>query len=106
VAMTLSLGADVHVDDTATRQELAVGRRDLRRTLADTVGWLAVQGHLTARQAGALAATPLPAGSLAPLPDLASVAADDYGGHQHEGQEEPPRVAVPTHRQPPKAAQP
>jgi nucleoside-diphosphate-sugar epimerase len=60
VAATLSTGADVVVDDTATRQELAVGRRDLRQTLADTVRWLAGQGHLTARQAGTLAGTRLP----------------------------------------------
>ena len=106
VAMTLSLGADVEVDDTSARQELAVGRRDLRRTLADTAGWLAAHGHLTARQAGALAGTHLPPGSLAPLPNLASVAADDHAGHQHRGEEEPPRVAVPAHLQPPKAAQP
>jgi nucleoside-diphosphate-sugar epimerase len=94
VAATLSIGADVQVDDTATRQELAVGRRELRQTLADTVGWLAQQGHLTARQAGALAG--MPRVSLAPLPGLASVEADDRAGHQHEG-EEPPRVAVPAH---------
>jgi dihydroflavonol-4-reductase len=105
VAATLSIGADVVVDDTATRQELAVRRRDLRQTLADTVRWLAGQGHLTARQAGALAAVRLPGGSLASLPELASVAADDRVGHQHEG-EEPPRVAVPAHLQPPEAAQP
>lgn len=102
VAMTLSLSADVEVDDTSARQELAVQRRDLRRTLADTVRWLAEQGHLTARQAG----TRLPPGSLEPLPDLASVAADDRAGHQHEGEEEPPRVAVSALLQPPKAAQP
>ena len=60
VAATLSTGSDVHVDDTATRQELAIGRRDLRQTLADTVRWLAQQGHLTGRQAGALAGTRLP----------------------------------------------
>jgi dihydroflavonol-4-reductase len=105
VAMTLSLSADVQVDDTWARQELAVERRDLRRTLADTVRWLAEQGHLTARQAGALAGTRQPPGSLAPVRDLASVAADARAGHQHEG-EEPPRVAVPAHLQPPKAAQP
>jgi dihydroflavonol-4-reductase len=60
VAATLSTGADVQVDDTATRQELAIGRRELRQTLADTVRWLAQQGHLTARQAGALTGTRLP----------------------------------------------
>jgi dihydroflavonol-4-reductase len=69
VAATLSIGADVEVDDTATRRELAVGRRDLRQTLADTVRWLAQQGHLTARQAGALAGTlPAPEGSLTSQP--------------------------------------
>jgi dihydroflavonol-4-reductase len=106
VAMTLSLSADVEVGDTWTRQELDVQRRDLRRTLADTVRWLAAHGHLTARQAGALAGTRLPPGSLAPLPDPASVAAADHAGHQHQGQVDPPRVAVPAHLQPPKAAQP
>jgi dihydroflavonol-4-reductase len=106
VAMTLSLSADVEVDDTSARQELAVGRRDLRQTLADTVRWLAAHGHLTARQAGALAGTHLPPGSRAPLPDPAPAAADDRAGHQRQGQEEPPRVAVPAHRQPPNAAQP
>jgi nucleoside-diphosphate-sugar epimerase len=60
VAATLSIGADVEVDDSATRQELAVGRRELRQTLADTVRWLAQQDHVTARQAGALAGTRLP----------------------------------------------
>jgi hypothetical protein len=43
------------VDDSATRQELAVERRELRETLADTVRWLAARGLVTARQAGALA---------------------------------------------------
>jgi dihydroflavonol-4-reductase len=105
VAMTLSIGAEVEVDDTAARQELALGRRDLPQTLADTVRWLAAHGHLTARQAGALAGTGLPPGSVAPLPDLASVAAADHAAHQHEG-EDPPRVAVPAHRQPPEAARP
>jgi nucleoside-diphosphate-sugar epimerase len=70
VAATLSTAADVHVDDTATRQELAVGRRELRQTLADTVGWLAEQGHLTDRQAGVLAGTRVPEVSLAPLPQI------------------------------------
>jgi dihydroflavonol-4-reductase len=65
VAATLSIAADVEVDDTATRQELAIGRRDLRQTLADTVRWLAAQGHLTARQAGSL---PAPQGSLTTQP--------------------------------------
>jgi nucleoside-diphosphate-sugar epimerase len=105
VAATLSTGADVVVDDTATRQELDIQRRELRQTLADTVRWLAQQGHLTARQAGALAGTRLPPVSLAALPESESVAADDRAGHQHEG-EEPPRVAVPAHLQPPPAAQP
>jgi hypothetical protein len=44
------------VDDSATRQELAVECRELRETLADTVRWLAARGLVTARQAGALAA--------------------------------------------------
>jgi nucleoside-diphosphate-sugar epimerase len=105
VAATLSIDADVEVDDTATRQELAIRRRDLHQTLADTVRWLAQQDHVTARQAGSLAGTRMPRVSLAPYPELASVAADDRAGHQHEG-EEPPRVAVPAHLQPPPAAQP
>jgi dihydroflavonol-4-reductase len=60
VGATLSIATDVQVDDTATRQELAIGRRELRQTLADTVRWLAAHGHLTDRQAGALAGTRLP----------------------------------------------
>jgi hypothetical protein len=32
-----------------------VERRELRQTLADTVRWLAEQGHVTAQQAGTLA---------------------------------------------------
>jgi nucleoside-diphosphate-sugar epimerase len=103
VAATLGTGADVEVDDAATCRELAIGRRDLRQTLADTVRWLAERDHVTVRQAGSLAG--IPRVSLAPLPGLASVAADDRTGHQHEG-EEPPRVAVPAHLQPPPAAQP
>ena len=55
VAFILSVGPEVVVDDTATRQELAVERRELRQTVTDTVRWLAEQGHVTARQAGALA---------------------------------------------------
>jgi dihydroflavonol-4-reductase len=55
VALPISIPADVVVDDTATRRELAIERRDLHETLADTVRWLATQGLLTARQAGALA---------------------------------------------------
>jgi hypothetical protein len=99
------MSADVQVDDISARQELAIERRDLRQTLADTVGWLAAHGHLTARQAGALAGTRLPPGSLAPLPELESVATADHAAHQHEGVE-PARGAVPAHLQPPKAAQP
>jgi hypothetical protein len=45
----------VVVDDTTTRQELAIERRELRQTLADTVRWLAARGLVTARQAGSLA---------------------------------------------------
>jgi dihydroflavonol-4-reductase len=55
VALPISLPAGVVVDDTATRQELAIERRELRETLADTVRWLATRGLLTARQAGLLA---------------------------------------------------
>ena len=55
VALPISVRAGVVVDDTATRQELAVERRELRETLADTVRWLAARGLVTARQAGALA---------------------------------------------------
>jgi hypothetical protein len=54
-ALPLSIPAGVVVDDSATRQELAVERRELRETLADTVRWLAARGLVTARQAGALA---------------------------------------------------
>ena len=50
-----NLPAGLVVDDTATRHELAVERRDLRETLADTVRWLAARGLITARQAGSLA---------------------------------------------------
>jgi nucleoside-diphosphate-sugar epimerase len=53
--LPLSIPAGVVVDDSATRQELAVERRELRETLADTVRWLAARGLVTARQAGALA---------------------------------------------------
>lgn len=55
VALPLNIRAGVVMDDTATRQELAVERRELRETLADTVRWLAARGLVTARQAGALA---------------------------------------------------
>src|SRR5262249_13637965 len=54
-ALPLSIPASAVVDDSATRQELAVERRELRETLADTVRWLAARGLVTARQAGALA---------------------------------------------------
>jgi hypothetical protein len=45
----------VVVADTAPRQELAIERRELRQTLADTVRWLAARGPVTARKAGSLA---------------------------------------------------
>lgn len=35
-----------HCDDSRTVSELGVAARDLRVTLADTVRWLADQGHL------------------------------------------------------------
>ena len=54
-ALPLSIPGGVVVDDSATRQELAIERRELRETLADTVRWLAARGLVTARQAGALA---------------------------------------------------
>ena len=54
-ALPLSIPAGVVVDDSATRQELGVGCRELRETLAETVRWLAARGVVTARQAGALA---------------------------------------------------
>jgi hypothetical protein len=54
-ALPLSIPAGVVVDDSATRQELGIERRELRETLADTVRWLAVRGLVAARQAGALA---------------------------------------------------
>jgi hypothetical protein len=55
VDLPFSTPASLVVDDTATRHELAVERRELRKTLADTVRWLAAQGLVTARQAGSLA---------------------------------------------------
>jgi nucleoside-diphosphate-sugar epimerase len=55
VALPLSIPAGTVVDDSATRQELAIERRELRETLADTVRWLAARGLVTARQAGARA---------------------------------------------------
>jgi nucleoside-diphosphate-sugar epimerase len=55
VALPLSIPVGVIVDDSATRQELAIERRELRQTLADTVRWLAARRLVTARQAGALA---------------------------------------------------
>jgi dihydroflavonol-4-reductase len=51
----LAVRAGVVVDDAAARQELATQPRELRQTLVDTVRWLAARGHVTARQAGALA---------------------------------------------------
>ena len=51
----LSIPAGVVVDDSETRQELGLERRELRETLADTVRWLAARGLVTARQAGTLA---------------------------------------------------
>jgi dihydroflavonol-4-reductase len=54
-ALPLSIPGGVVVDDSATRQELAIERRELRETLADTVRWLAARSLVTARQAGALA---------------------------------------------------
>jgi hypothetical protein len=38
----------VVVDDTATRHELAIERRELRQSLGDTVRWLAARGLVTA----------------------------------------------------------
>jgi hypothetical protein len=55
VVLPFSTPAGVVVDDAATRHELAVERRELRETLADTVRWLAARGLVTARQAGSLA---------------------------------------------------
>ena len=40
VELPINLPAGFVVDDTGTRHELAVERRDLRETLADTVRWL------------------------------------------------------------------
>jgi hypothetical protein len=54
-ALPLSIPAGVVVDDAATRQELAIERRELRETLADTVRWLTARGLVAARQAVALA---------------------------------------------------
>jgi hypothetical protein len=55
VALPLSIPPGIVVDDSATRQELAIERHELRETLADTVHWLAARGLVTARQAGVLA---------------------------------------------------
>jgi UDP-glucose 4-epimerase len=55
VELPINIPAGFVVDDIATRHELAVERRDLRETLADTVRWLATRGLITARQAGSLA---------------------------------------------------
>jgi hypothetical protein len=53
VDLPFSTPAGVVVDDTATRHELAVGRRELRETLADTeAGWPHGPGH---RPSGRLA---------------------------------------------------
>jgi hypothetical protein len=43
-ALPLSIPADAVMDDSATRQELAVERRELRETLTGTVRWLARTG--------------------------------------------------------------
>jgi dihydroflavonol-4-reductase len=42
-----------HCDDSRTASELGITARDLRVTLADTVHWLADQGHLRVAQAAA-----------------------------------------------------
>ena len=47
-ALPFSIPGGVVVDDSATRQELAIERRELRETLADTVRWLAARGLVTA----------------------------------------------------------
>jgi hypothetical protein len=36
-----------HCDDSRTAEELGIMSRDLRRTLEDTVQWLADQGHVS-----------------------------------------------------------
>jgi nucleoside-diphosphate-sugar epimerase len=40
-----------HCDDSRTVKELGVTPRDLRETLADTVRWLADQGHISLTRA-------------------------------------------------------
>ena len=42
-------------DSTATTHELGIGFKPLDTTLTDTVKWLYESGHITRRQAGALA---------------------------------------------------
>ena len=50
VELPINIPAGLVVDDTATRHELAVERRELRETLADTVRWLAARGLVTAHR--------------------------------------------------------
>jgi nucleoside-diphosphate-sugar epimerase len=40
-----------HCDDSRTIKELGITPRDLRETLADTVRWLAAQGHISLTRA-------------------------------------------------------
>lgn len=51
----LLTGFGTRCDDSRAREELGIEPRDLRQTYEDTVRWLHRAGHLTDRQAGALA---------------------------------------------------
>jgi dihydroflavonol-4-reductase len=46
---------DAHIDESMPRAPLGVAPRPLLATIADSIGWLYEQGHLTRRQAGLLA---------------------------------------------------
>jgi nucleoside-diphosphate-sugar epimerase len=51
-----SLSLDARFDDSRTREEIGYAPRDPHETFADTVRWLLEQGHISAKQAGKLAA--------------------------------------------------
>jgi dihydroflavonol-4-reductase len=55
MALVTNVRAGIVVDDTPAREGLAFERPEQRETLSDSVRWLAARGHVTARQAGALA---------------------------------------------------
>lgn len=50
------------VDDSRAEADLGFTKRPLRETVEDTVRWLAETGRISAKQAGRLAALPVPAG--------------------------------------------